>query len=604
VNNGGCDPNSACAHDGGDYTVITCTCNTGYVNTGIGSGLLVVCTDACNVDNGGCGTNATCSHDIFSYAVMCACNGGYADSDPGPATVCVDACTVNNGGCDANATCAHDAGNYATITCTCNTGYVNTGIGNGLLVVCTAPSVTSVTPTTAMVATGTTFNATVTLDLAAPTGGIVVALSSDATARATVPASVTVPATQTSAEFTITAGATLGDATITATAGGSSRTIVITTIAKPALTSLNTTTPDVAAGAPVTVTVTISSAAPTGGTAVTLSSGNPAVTVPASATVLEGATTVDFVATTSSADPALNAVVTGTLDSVPQTVTINSYKVSGVTLAPAVIAKGVARDLTVTLDHAVPALGSVPVQVSSGSGDLTLAADHVDVAGSAAATIAGTGVNLTAGVLVTATLGSSTAQLNVRVSPALTTASFPASEIAVGDDIVFTVNFSEAALGGESVTASSDIEAASVVSCALAVASATNTACLIHGASAGGPATITAALGGTTASAPVTVRAVKVVSLLPANVTVDCGATAAMTVTLNAAAPSGGIEVGLSSAAPTSVSVPTSVMVVEGDTSALFNVTGGAVAGGPVAVTAHYVTDATAQVTVSGTSCP
>lgn len=37
-----------------------------------------------------------------------------------------DSCNVNNGGCNSNATCSHDSTTYAC-TCTCKTGFVNTG---------------------------------------------------------------------------------------------------------------------------------------------------------------------------------------------------------------------------------------------------------------------------------------------------------------------------------------------------------------------------------------------------------------------------------------------------------------------------------------------
>jgi hypothetical protein len=46
----------------------------------------------------------------------------------------LDSCNVNNGGCDVNAACFHDA-KTNEVTCTCKTGYINTGVGSA--VVCT-----------------------------------------------------------------------------------------------------------------------------------------------------------------------------------------------------------------------------------------------------------------------------------------------------------------------------------------------------------------------------------------------------------------------------------------------------------------------------------
>ncbi len=61
---------------------------------------------------------------------------------------------------------------------------------------------------------------TVSLDLPAPTGGQVVALSATPGAFATVPATVTVPQDAFSASFAVTAGNTVGDETITADIAG------------------------------------------------------------------------------------------------------------------------------------------------------------------------------------------------------------------------------------------------------------------------------------------------------------------------------------------------------------------------------------------------
>jgi uncharacterized protein (TIGR03437 family) len=85
------------------------------------------------------------------------------------------------------------------------------------------PQVQSLTLSAASVAGGGTVQGMVTLSIAAPPGGAVVALSSNSSA-ASVPATVTVPAGATSATFTVSTS-TVGSnqaATITATYGGSS----------------------------------------------------------------------------------------------------------------------------------------------------------------------------------------------------------------------------------------------------------------------------------------------------------------------------------------------------------------------------------------------
>ena len=171
VNNGACDVNAVCSHDGSSNAVV-CTCKTGYTNTG--SAPTVNCTgktlvaltasfhpkihlsrlvvDTCLVNNGGCDANAICSHDSASNVVKCYCKIGYTFAGNGSNLVCtgnsiigsrapgsrcsifVDACLVNNGGCDPNATCSHETSTNA-VTCTCKTGYTNTGSATN--VVCT-----------------------------------------------------------------------------------------------------------------------------------------------------------------------------------------------------------------------------------------------------------------------------------------------------------------------------------------------------------------------------------------------------------------------------------------------------------------------------------
>lgn len=76
----------------------------------------------------------------------------------------------------------------------------------------------------------TTSTGTVTLDTAAPTGGIVVTLSSSDTTVATVPASVTVLAGQTTATFTVTPLDKTGTSNITGTIGGGSSAFATLTV--------------------------------------------------------------------------------------------------------------------------------------------------------------------------------------------------------------------------------------------------------------------------------------------------------------------------------------------------------------------------------------
>src|ERR1019366_7999024 len=73
-----------------------------------------------------------------------------------------------------------------------------------------------------------------------------------------------------------------------------------------------------------TCTVTVSQTAPTGGTSVTLASNNALLTVPASVTVLAGATTATFSATAAASVPTnQSATVTAALGRSSQTATLS-----------------------------------------------------------------------------------------------------------------------------------------------------------------------------------------------------------------------------------------------------------------------------------------
>src|SRR2546426_8255607 len=130
---------------------------------------------------------------------------------------------------------------------------------------------------------GSNSTGTATLDGPAPAGGAQVTLSSDNTAAATVPASVTVPAGATSAPFTVTTSAVAAStsATITASYSGVTRTATLIVNRAVLLSSLGVNPTTVTGGSNSTGTATLDGLAPAGGAQVTLSSDNTAAaTVP------------------------------------------------------------------------------------------------------------------------------------------------------------------------------------------------------------------------------------------------------------------------------------------------------------------------------------
>jgi len=161
---------------------------------------------------------------------------------------------------------------------------------------------------------GTSSSGVVTSNQTAPSGGLVVALSSSDTTVATVPQSVTIPAGGSSASFPVStsASAATQTATITGSGGGVTQSAVLTSQGpRPSAVSLNPST--VAGGATSTGTITLTQTAPAGGMAVSLSSTDTTVlTVPATVSVAAGASSASFTVstTTGSADRAAHVVAT------------------------------------------------------------------------------------------------------------------------------------------------------------------------------------------------------------------------------------------------------------------------------------------------------
>jgi FG-GAP-like repeat len=191
-----------------------------------------------------------------------------------------------------------------------------------------AASLAGIALNPASIVGGNTSQGTASLTSAAPSGGAVVTLSSSNTSAATVPASVTVPAGAFSATFTVsTASVTASTSlTISGTYGGATRsaTLTVTPPAPPAALSAVSVNPtSVTGAASAQGTVTLTSAAPTGGFAVSLSSSNTAAaTVPAGVSVAQGATSATFAITTSAVTASIPVTITASAGGVTRTATL------------------------------------------------------------------------------------------------------------------------------------------------------------------------------------------------------------------------------------------------------------------------------------------
>lgn len=181
----------------------------------------------------------------------------------------------------------------------------------------------TIDPSTVKGGSSTLVQGIVTINGPAPTGGTVVALQSADTAKAEVPATVTIPAGSVSAAFTITHKAQHDNTSVDISAKSGGVTMVKTlNILAPVLTSLTLNRDNVVGGSAtaVTGTVTLDGPAPAGGAVVSLSSSDTAAaTVPATVTVPAGATSVNFTVTHRVVDRIVNVVITASYKGVNKT---------------------------------------------------------------------------------------------------------------------------------------------------------------------------------------------------------------------------------------------------------------------------------------------
>ncbi len=264
----------------------------------------------------------------------------------------------------------------------------------------------------------------------------------------------------------------------------------------PTLTGLNCTSSTMTAAGTDNCTVTLNTAAASGGLSVSLSSNNSSVTVPASVSVAAGATSASFAAAVSSVSTAQTATLTAS-------------------------ANGASKTFALQVGTSVPTLSVSTTNLNFGN-------DSVNSAATQTVTLTSTGT-----AAVTASAGTVSGS-GFTVSGA----NFPLT-LSPNQTATLTVQFDPAASGAASGTLT------------LTSNSSTGTSTVVS-------------LSGT--GMPVLTGLSCVSASMTAAGTDNC------TVTLNAAAASGGMSVNLSSS-NSAVTVPASVSVAAGATSASFTAT-------------------------------
>ncbi|MFN0164982.1 MAG: hypothetical protein ACKV22_01010 [Bryobacteraceae bacterium] len=457
---------------------------------------------------------------------------------------------------------------------------------------------------------------TVTLTKEAPASGLAVALSSNSNLL-TVPAQVIVDAGAAIATFPATAGTITAPvaAAITAVGNGITRSATITLAPSAQLTGLTCSSATIATPGSTTCTVTLSQAAPAGGAAIAISKNNGNLTVPPSVTVLSGSTSATFTASAAqlSADAAaqISAVYSGvTLNfSLTLSAAASPAEVSILSCAPSSLTSGGAASCTVTLSKPAPA-GGLVVTLASNSGLLTVPPTVTVPAGGTSTSFPANAGTITSSSTATVTASangvSQSTSITLGGSSQISSLACTPSAIATPGSTTCTVTLSAPApAGGAVVTLVSGSASLSLPASVTIPGGSTNTTFAATGAQVSSDTTaqLTASYNGASQGFAITLQGpTQLLSFTCSAAGLASGASTTCTALISRAAPPAGLIITLSSSQPSVVSLPTSVSVPSGATSATVQATAaGSVPGSQTVVLSATYAGATqsANITVS-----
>ena len=335
-------------------------------------------------------------------------------------------------------------------------------------------------------------------------------------------------------------------------------------------------------------TVTLTSAA-TANTAIQLSSGSTLLTVPASVTIAVGATTATFQAQAGTVTSAQSAVVTAAANGINKNQTISLQPASSSALGSLTCAASIASQSYGNCTANLMAVVSSPtvVTVATNSTLLTVPVSVTVPVGSRYGTFRVTAglVSALQNAVVSATLNGVTKSDTIALqpgtgSPVLSSITCPAS-INSGAAGACTVTLSSAAVASTPVQLASN---STLLSVPASVTFATGATTTTFQATAGSVTTtqnavVTATLSGASKTATVSLQqgaASPALSSITCPASINSGAAGACTVTLSSAATAN-TTVQLADNS-TLLTVPASVTVATGATTATFQATAGSVA--------------------------
>lgn len=351
--------------------------------------------------------------------------------------------------------------------------------------------------------------------------------------------------------------------------------------AVPVISGVSVSPTLIVGGSSATGAVTVGAPAPPGGTAVSLSSDNSLLTVPASVNIPEGSTSVNFPVTSKWVTSKTVATITAAMDlgTSSCTVTLMPTSVFSFTATPNSVPGGGTLTGTVRLTAAAPAGGTTvnvtfSPSVAGAPATLTIPAGKI----SAAFKLVTPTVSSDLTVRMTAGLNNSSVAASFKIlSPSVTSVVVAPTTVIGGNTVNLTVTLSSAAPAGGVLVKFTSSSAISATVPASVTIPAGDQSVTVPVATHIVNNTLSVALHAITGSknliAKLTVQAIPLVSVTvdPAQVVGGDGATG--TVNVGAVAPPGGLPVRLVSGNTAFAQIPAGVTIAEGQTSATFPVT-------------------------------
>jgi hypothetical protein len=194
----------------------------------------------------------------------------------------------------------------------------------------------------------------------------------------------------------------------------------------PTLSALGLSPTTVTGGASSTGTVTLSAAAPAGGTIVSLASSNTAVaTVPASVTVPAGQASASFTVTTKTVTASTSVTISGTHNGVTRSAALSvnpapAVSLGSVSVSPATVTGGQTSSGTVRLSGPAPAGGAVVTLSSSNTNGATVPGSVTVPAGATSInfTVSTKAVTSSSAITISAVYSGVTRTATLTVNPA------------------------------------------------------------------------------------------------------------------------------------------------------------------------------------------